>query len=342
MYFKRIPMIVAGVLASAALVTATPSESDTGVLARITMQTADRMIRDTVSQLNRNQDECNFTSSLATNATMLSLRGDLSLAVATCVNEESGSPQKFLACLEEAFDDFAEGLDEAKAQHQERRDLCTLLGGGIYDPDLDEDEFVEGVDHLFAPFLEGATWKYEVDTEEGLEEITVTVTSETVCIDDIECIQVQDTVTLDGELVEDTFDWYAQHEDGTVWYMGEIALNYEDGMLVDIEGSWRAGEDGGQPGIIMLASPDAASVGTTYRQELLLTEAEDAGTVLAVNETVTIGIGTYTGCLKTADFTPLEPDALEHKYYAPNVGLILEEKPDTGERLELISFTPGS
>ena len=100
-----------------------------------------------------------------------------------------------------------------------------------------------------------------------------------------------------------------------------------------------AGEDGGQPGIIMLATP---TVGTTYRQELLLTEAEDAGTVLAVNETVTIGIGTYNGCLKTADFTPLEPDTLEHKYYAPNVGLILEENLETGERLELISFTPGS
>ena len=339
-------LIICGVLASTAIASGTASTTgpnstrdDDVRLRRIALETAERMARDTIESLGRGRDECDRVASLAANASVLSLRADLSLALASCINEESGARPKFAACLEEIFEEFAEGLEEVGEQHDARLELCRLTGGGIYDPDLDEDEFVEGVDHLFLPFLDGATWVYEVMTAEGLEEVTVTVTGDTKEIDDIECIVVQDVVTLDGELVEDTFDWFAQHEDGTIWYMGEIAKNFEDGELVDIEGSWLAGEDGGQPGMLMMGVP---TVGTTYRQELLLTEAEDAATVLATNQTVTIGLGTFTGCLKTADFSPLEPDALEYKYYAPGIGLILEEDQETGERLELVSFTPGS
>ena len=54
-------------------------------------------------------------------------------------------------------------------------------------------------------------------------------------LDDIECRQVQDTAYLDGVLLEDTIDWYAQHTNGDVWYMGEISKNYdEDGFLEDL------------------------------------------------------------------------------------------------------------
>ena len=260
------------------------------------------------------------------------------LAVASCVNEESGTIAKFLECLDEAFGEFADGLEELAEVTAGRTELCALTGGGIYDPDLDEDDFVEGVYHQYLPYTVGSEWIYQKMTDEGLEEITVTVLPGTKEIDEIDCIIVQDVVTLDGELVEDTLDWYAQHEDGTVWYMGEIAKNYEDGELVDLDGSWIAGEDGGQPGVVMMATP---VVGTTYRQELLLLEAEDAGTVLSVSESVDVAFGSFTDCLQTLDFTPLEPGHLEHKYYAPGVGLVLEVDPESGERLELISYTPG-
>ncbi len=306
---------------------------------RHTLSKADALAKELLSTLSAEDDECHMVTSLAATAGLHDLRQALALSIASCVNEESGSLFKFLNCLRESFEEFVDGLEELQDQHDARLELCTLLGGGIYDPDLDEDEFRDGVNHTYLPYLPGATWVYHAFTDEGLEEITVTVMDSTVEIDEIECIVVQDVVTLDGVLVEDTFDWYAQHADGAVWYMGEIAKNYEDGELVDIEGSWKAGEDGGQPGIVMMATPTA---GTTYRQELLLGEAEDAGTVISVDETVVIGIGTYSNCVQTLDFTPLEPDAREFKYYAPGVGLVLEVKPDTGERLELISFTPGS
>ncbi len=340
-------MITAALLMGTAIATGNPvdrssrrgAHDDDARLARIALERADGMVRATLAQVGAGGNACLRTAHLAANASLKNLRADLALALASCINEETATPAKFDECLEEIFDEFAEGLDEIGEQNDARIELCSLLGGGVYDPDLDQDAFVEGVNHEYAPFLDGAEWVYESMTEEGLEEVTVTVTGDTKEIDDIECIVVQDVVRLDGVLVEDTFDWFAQHEDGTVWYMGEIAKNYEDGELVDLEGSWIAGEDGAQPGTLMLAVP---TTGTTYRLELLLTEAEDAATVLSVDETVTIGLGTFTNCLMTMDFSPLEPDAIEFKYYAPGIGLILEEKPEEGERLELVSFTSGS
>ena len=53
-----------------------------------------------------------------------------------------------------------------------------------------------------------------------------------------------------GELVEDTFDWYAQHQNGDVWYFGEEVKNYEGGILVDTDGSWAAGVSGARAGVL--------------------------------------------------------------------------------------------
>ena len=193
------------------------------------------------------------------------------------------------------------------------------------------------IDNPYLPFPVGAQWKYEADVEEGFEEIVVTVLPETRTILGVECVAVQDTVTLDGVFLEDTTDWYAQDLQGNVWYFGEISLNFtEEGFIEDVEGSWLGGVDGAKPGIVMQAAPQ---VGQTYRQEWLLGEAEDAGTILDLNATVNLGIGSFSGCIQTEDFTPVEPDALEHKYYAPGIGFIFEFKPDDGEMLELVSYS---
>ena len=60
----------------------------------------------------------------------------------------------------------------------------------------------------------------------------------------------------DGALVEDTYDWYVQ-DAGNVWYLGEETKEYEHGKVVSTEGSWKAGVDGAQAGIIMPAEPRA-------------------------------------------------------------------------------------
>ena len=116
---------------------------------------------------------------------------------------------------------------------------------------------------------------------------------------------------------------------------GEIAKNYEDGELVDLEGSWEAGVDGAKAGIIMKADPQ---VGDVYRQEFFLGDAEDMGEVLSLSGDETVPAADCDNeCLVTKDYTPIEPDVEENKYYAPGVGPILEVDVETGERVELVN-----
>ena len=85
---------------------------------------------------------------------------------------------------------------------------------------------------------------------------------------------MHDVVTEDGAVVEDTYDWYAQDKDGNLWYLGEDTKEYEDGKVASTAGSWQAGVDGAEPGLILPAKP---SVGMSYRQEYYKGEAEDCG-----------------------------------------------------------------
>ena len=145
---------------------------------------------------------------------------------------------------------------------------------------------------------------------------------------------MQDTVSLDGELIEDTFDWFAQDKEGNVWYLGEDTKEYENGEVISTEGSWEAGVDGAEAGIVMLADPQ---VGDTYRQEWYPGHAEDAAEVVSLNEEVTVPYGTFTNCLQTREFSTIDPELNEYKYYCTAVGAVtLEVVIDSGERVELI------
>ena len=184
--------------------------------------------------------------------------------------------------------------------------------------------------------MPGTTYNFRSETDEGIETIEFTVTRDTRTILGVTCIVVRDIVRVDGSVTEDTLDWFAQDRSGNVWYFGENTAEFEDGLITTTAGSWEAGVDGAQPGIIMFAQP---VVGKSYRQELFLGEAEDAAEIISLNETVTVPAGTFSNCLQTEDFTPIDPDNTEFKYYAPGVGTVLEINPDTGKRVELISVT---
>jgi hypothetical protein len=146
---------------------------------------------------------------------------------------------------------------------------------------------------------------------------------------------VHDQVFTGPELTEDTFDWYAQDAAGNVWYFGERTEELEGGKVTSREGSWEAGVDGAQPGIVMLADP---VVGETYRQEYLKGEAEDIARVIDLAGHATVKAGTYDDVLVTEEWTPLEPKILEHKSYARGVGVVLEELVKGGkERVQLVS-----
>jgi len=187
---------------------------------------------------------------------------------------------------------------------------------------LDPANFVATVDNRYWPLPVGATWTYVETAADGTEQqITVEVLPDTREILGIAATIVHDQVTEDGELVEDTFDWYAQDSAGNVWYLGEDTKEYENGEVSSTEGSWEAGVDGALPGIVMPAQP---TPGLTYRQEFYAGHAEDAATVLDIGAQVALATGAYADVIVTRETTALEPSLAELKLYAPGVGLVLE------------------
>ena len=204
--------------------------------------------------------------------------------------------------------------------------------------ELDPADFTTEIDNRYWPMRPGTRWVYrETDAEGAEQRDVVTVTNETREVMGVEARVVHDVVTEDGELVEDTFDWYAQDADGNVWYLGEDTKEYEDGKVATTAGSWEAGVDGALPGVIVPAEPE---VGMTYRQEHYAGEAEDAAEILSLSERAGVPYGSFEDVLLTKDFTPLEPDVLEYKLYAPGVGPVLAIGVSGGsDREELVRLT---
>ncbi len=276
---------------------------------------------------------------------------DYTIDMARCIN--SNEPD----CAEEIEEAYTDETKECQAINQARIELCGIMGGDAYLPDLDPNDFIDPTTittanaNPYFPLVRGNTWVYEA----GEETVTVTVTDQTEVIQDITAVVVRDVVSIDGELVEDTNDWYAQDKDGNVWYMGELSKNFEDGRLDDLEGSWRAGIESAQPGILMYAHPED-HIGETYRQEFLPGEAEDFARILSVSaSTANENFSCSGNCLQTYENSAFEPVGFgdftpEHKFYLPGVGKIrsFHVNPETGELAEgedveeLISFTPGS
>jgi hypothetical protein len=165
--------------------------------------------------------------------------------------------------------------------------------------ELDPADFSVEITNPYWPMDVGDRWVFEeIDGEGGVQRVEVTVLDETRTVAaGIEARVVHDLVTQAGSTAE-----------------------YENGKIVSTAGSWEAGLDGAQAGIVIPAEPEA---GLAYRQEYLAGEAEDEALVLSVAEQVEAPTGTYTGALLTRDTTPLQPEISELKFYAPGVGPVL-------------------
>jgi hypothetical protein len=279
---------------------------------------------------------CDGIARLAYHSALSDAGADYWLAMAIANNLPTAA-ERWEASAE-ARRDFRSNVAAASEQYEARLDVCDELGGGRYHPEIEPEDFLTPEEaaanpNPWRPLVPGRTYIYRTETDEGTETVTVEVTHETRDILGVTCVVVHDTATLDGEVIEDTLDWYAQDEDGNVWYFGEQSLEYANGKVASMDGSWEAGEDGALPGILMPAAP---AVGDVYRQEFALGEAEDLARVLSLEASETVPYGSFGDCLKTEDFTPLSPDAVEHKYFAPGIGEILAVNLETGEREELI------
>ncbi len=196
------------------------------------------------------------------------------------------------------------------------------------DPPPFPQKWASAIDNPLLPLVPGTRWVYRSTSEDGNQRIVVTVTDQGKTVNGVAATVVHDRVTkADGTLVEDTFDWYAQDAEGNVWYLGEDTKAY-DGTKVSTEGSWEAGVDGARAGIVMLAHPQP---GDAYQQEYYAGEAEDRARVLRTDASVTVPVGSWSDVVQTEDSTPLEPDLLEHKFYAPGIGVVEERDVSGGD-----------
>jgi hypothetical protein len=211
---------------------------------------------------------------------------------------------------------------------------AIVIGREPYEPAIDPANFQSKVDNPYFPLVPGTVRKYEEKGGGETSENEITVTSDTKEIMGVKCIAVHDVVRQKGAVKEDTWDWYAQDKQGTVWYFGENAVEHKAGGRISHEGSWEAGVGRAQPGIIMPSDPKP---GKPYRQEYSPNHAEDMAQVVATNETVTVPAGTFAGCVKTKDWSMLE-SGNEYKWYAKGVGVVRTQA-TSGEVATLISIT---
>jgi hypothetical protein len=187
-----------------------------------------------------------------------------------------------------------------------------------YKPIIDPTKFTTKIDNPYFPLVPGMVKVFDGSLGGVARHTVVTVTHDTKVIDGVTTLVIHDVVTSPGALVEDTWDWYAQDNLGNVWYFGEDAKAYETGNLVSTKGSWTAGVDGAQPGMVMQGSPQ---LNANYRQEYAK-GAQDQATVLRLDGQTSVPAGSFTNLLVTVDFTALEPDKIENKFYAKGIGLV--------------------
>jgi hypothetical protein len=233
-----------------------------------------------------------------------------------------------------------------------------VTAGGLVDTNFDKNDFNTDSDlitNLWWPLIADTNFLYYAETEDGcvwnLVEALDEVKSDFVSpYDTIEARVVLDraweseedevcedfALVSDDDLVELTFDWYAQDKPaigGNIWYFGEESFDLEDDencffapTTECTAGSWEVGKDvagtgeNARPGIVMLFRP---LPGKFYQQEYYADEAEDWGKVLRLNSSISLEEDEYEGCLMTKEWTPLERGEIEHKYYCSEVGLVL-------------------
>jgi hypothetical protein len=229
------------------------------------------------------------------------------------------------AVIAAAFAISAAGASGAGSSKRAISSPATSSAGvsaSAYEPHLNPADFSLVIDNPYFPLPVGRTWVYR-GTRDGQSQIDrVTVTSKTKLVaEGITARVVRDVATHHGKLLEKTADWYAQDNHGNVWYVGEDTTAYLPNGHTDKSGSWQAGVNDAEPGIIMLANPQ---IPDAYRQELLTGEAEDTAWIVNRGGSVSAPIGTFRHSLRTLEFARIEPGVVDQKVYAPGIGIATE------------------
>lgn len=185
---------------------------------------------------------------------------------------------------------------------------------------VDKATFIDTGENPYFKLMPG--YYLSLGGKEGQKDIrlVITVLNETQLINGVTTRVVEERKTENGELIEVSRNYFAIDKvTNSVFYFGEDVDIYENGAVVSHEGTWHSGENGARFGLMM---PGIVLVGARYYQEIAEDVAMDRAEIISVTETIETPAGTFTGCLKTEETTPLEPGARECKIYAPGIGLV--------------------
>jgi hypothetical protein len=186
-----------------------------------------------------------------------------------------------------------------------------------YNPTIRPADFTNNITNPYWPLKPGTSWTFDGTKDGAPQHVEVSVTNEHKQILGVDCVVVRDVVTVNSTLHEKTVDWYAQDRRGNIWYFGEDTKEYTNGVVSSTFGTWEAGVDNAKPGMVIQADPKP---GGYYRQEYRPGLAEDQAKVIAVDDTEKVPMGTFSHVVVTKDIDPLNPDKVEHKWYAKGIG----------------------
>jgi hypothetical protein len=186
---------------------------------------------------------------------------------------------------------------------------------------VDPANFVRTITNPFLPYRPGSVWVYTGVKDGQKQRDVVRVTHRTRTIMGVTTTAVTDVATHGGMVLEQTTDWYAQDQQGNVWYFGEATRARNPDRTYDTSGSWLAGAHGARPGIMMTAHP---AVGDAHRQEFWRGQAEDQYWLVELGAGVTVPAGTYSHAARTIEWSRLEPGVIDEKFYVPGVGVVKE------------------
>ena len=201
--------------------------------------------------------------------------------------------------------------------------VAGSAGTSGYEPVLSASNFVSVINNQYYPLPVGRVWVYK-GVKDGQTQIdTVKVLARTKLVaEGIRARVVSDVAKHNSKVLEKTFDWYAQDKQGNVWYLGEDTTAYLPNGTLDKSGSWQAGVDDAEPGLIMEAHP---KVPDAYRQEYLAGQAEDTAWIVGGTNSITVPYGTVRHVLTSLEATRIEPGLYDKKVYAPGIGIVLEK-----------------
>ncbi len=305
------------------------------------------------------QTVCAITADLASEACEVGVTEDFMIATAKCLNLSNVAARN--ECQGDAADERRAGERLCDRQENARLGICSALREDRYDPNVSPALFDSDLAHLtkpnrYFPLAVGNRWEFG-----GAEKVEIEVLDRTKLIAGVRCFVVRDTVTVDGQVVEDTEDWFAAAKSGDTYYFGEEVKDYEtfEGddpatpELTAIDGSFKVGRDGAKPGIAAFGAPRKGKV---YRQEFSLGNAEDIAEI--VSTTYRYGqdaeldrlvprqlaelLCAAGNCVVTKEYQPLAPGIFERKFSAPGIGGFLVIHLDTAEVVQLVgcNFDP--